>query len=223
MVLKCVHMKLRTEEVPIRFLKDREGRLSHHKRSGWFSPWAAAWINLRAMFVYGAGFFLYRPGFVLADPRVRRSRCRSRSGRSDRPHHLLDPLDAPRASRWRRSDLQCIYMGILAQIFFDYSGEATKRWFARFPYTRTVAIAAATLPCRARAHRRARDPLGQPPVPAQRRDAVVPPGSARVAPHRRRLHDVHVHVAPPLDCRGRVAAPVNGDELTRGDDRTPDN
>ena len=38
MVLKSVHMDLRTTEVPVRFLKDREGRLSHHKRSGWFSP-----------------------------------------------------------------------------------------------------------------------------------------------------------------------------------------
>ena len=66
MVLKSVHMKLKTDEVPIRFLKDREGRLSHHKRSGWFSPWAAAWINLRAMFVYGADFFLFWPGVVLA-------------------------------------------------------------------------------------------------------------------------------------------------------------
>ena len=42
MVLKSVHMQLRTAEVPIRFLKDREGRLSHHKRAGWFSPWQAA-------------------------------------------------------------------------------------------------------------------------------------------------------------------------------------
>src|SRR5688572_26133633 len=65
MVLKSVHMKLRTEEVPIRFLKDRDGRLSHHKRSGWFSPWSAAWINLRAMFVYGADFFLFKPGLLL--------------------------------------------------------------------------------------------------------------------------------------------------------------
>ena len=65
MVLKSVHMKLRTAEVPVRFLKDRDGRLSHHKRSGWFSPWAAAWINLRAMFVYGADFFLYKPGLIL--------------------------------------------------------------------------------------------------------------------------------------------------------------
>ena len=51
MILKSVHMELRTAEVPVSFLKDREGRLSHHKRCGWFSPWAGAWLNLRAMFV----------------------------------------------------------------------------------------------------------------------------------------------------------------------------
>ena len=47
MVLKSVHMELRTTEVPVTFLKDREGRVSHHKRLGWFSPWQAAWINLQ--------------------------------------------------------------------------------------------------------------------------------------------------------------------------------
>jgi hypothetical protein len=39
--------------------------------------------------------------------------------------------------------LQCFYLGILTQVFFDYSGEVTKRWFARFPYTRTVLASAA--------------------------------------------------------------------------------
>jgi hypothetical protein len=34
--------------------------------------------------------------------------------------------------------LQSIYMGVLTQVFFDYSGAATERWFRRFPYTRTV-------------------------------------------------------------------------------------
>ena len=33
MVLKSVRMELATTEVPVTFLKDREGRLSHHKRS----------------------------------------------------------------------------------------------------------------------------------------------------------------------------------------------
>lgn len=37
MILKSVHLKLRTSEVPVRFLKDREGRVSHHRRLGWFS------------------------------------------------------------------------------------------------------------------------------------------------------------------------------------------
>ena len=65
MTLKSVHMELRTSEVPVTFHKDREGRVSHHKRSGWFSPWAAAWINLRAMFVYGSSFFVFKPGIAL--------------------------------------------------------------------------------------------------------------------------------------------------------------
>ena len=94
MVLKSVHMELRTEEVPIRFLKDREGRLSHHKRSGWFSPWQAAWINLRAMFVYGADFFLFKPGLLLLARRATAdaaARVRPGDGRAD---HLLAALDA---------------------------------------------------------------------------------------------------------------------------------
>src|SRR5258708_38305927 len=57
MVLKSVQMELRTAEVPVRFLKDQDGRVSHHKRAGWLSPWLAGWINLRSMLVHGAEFF----------------------------------------------------------------------------------------------------------------------------------------------------------------------
>jgi len=142
MVVKSVHMKLKTDEVPIRFLKDREGRLSHHKRSGWFSPWAAAWINLRAMFIYGAAFFLYRPGFVLA----------TLGALLALPLTLgpvtLGPITLSLYSQllgltFATLGLQCVYLGIIAQVFFDYSGVITARWFQRFPYTRTVIIAAA--------------------------------------------------------------------------------
>ena len=49
MVLKSVCLGLRTTEVPVRFLKDKEGRLSHMKRNGWLEPWRAGWINLRSM------------------------------------------------------------------------------------------------------------------------------------------------------------------------------
>jgi hypothetical protein len=38
--------------------------------------------------------------------------------------------------------LQCTYMGILAQVFFDYSGDVTKKWFQRFRYTRAVGLSA---------------------------------------------------------------------------------
>ena len=142
MVLKSVHMDLPTEEVPIRFLKDREGRLSHHKRSGWFSPFAAAWINLRAMFVYGANFFLYKPGFLMLFLGLL----------------LLLPLSTGEVTvgpitfslYWMllgvtlgTLGLQCVYLGVIAQVFFDYTGERTRVWFRRFPYTRTVAIAGA--------------------------------------------------------------------------------
>jgi glycosyltransferase involved in cell wall biosynthesis len=65
MVLKGVRFQLKTAEVPVRFLKDRQGRLSHMKRGGWLEPWRAGWINLRAMFLYGADFFLLRPGLLL--------------------------------------------------------------------------------------------------------------------------------------------------------------
>ena len=141
MVLKSVHMKLATEEVPIRFLKDVEGRLSHHKRSGWFSPWAAAWINLRAMFVYGADFFLYRPGFLMLTLGLL----------------LVLPLSAGPVTigpivfslYWMllgvtlaTLGLQCIYLGVIAQVFFDYTGDRTRVWYSRFAYTRSVGIAA---------------------------------------------------------------------------------
>ena len=68
MVLKAASMRLRTTEVPVRFYRDREGRVSHHKRTGWLSPWLAGWSNLRAMFLYAPDFFLTRPGWALFLP-----------------------------------------------------------------------------------------------------------------------------------------------------------
>src|SRR2546430_5052274 len=65
MVLKAARLKLRTAEVPVKFYKDREGRLSHHRRMGWLSPWSAGWLNLRVMLVYTPDSFLLKPGIVL--------------------------------------------------------------------------------------------------------------------------------------------------------------
>jgi glycosyltransferase involved in cell wall biosynthesis len=142
MVLKSVHMQLRTAEVPVTFLKDREGRLSHHKRSGWFSPWQAAWINLRAMFVYGSDFFALKPGLVLtAIGLVVTLLTTFGNFTIGRLELSLD---------WQFLALavflvgvQATFFGCLARVLFDYTGVRTKRLLSLFPYTRTVLISAA--------------------------------------------------------------------------------
>src|SRR5215813_10412610 len=141
MVLKSVHMELRTAEVPVRFLKDREGRLSHHKRAGWFSPWHAAWINIRAMFVYGAEFFVLKPGLSLLALGLGLSLPLSLGPVHVGPVHfslywMLLGLTLTLLG------LQSFYLGCLAQILHDYTGSARRRWLRIFSYTRTVALSA---------------------------------------------------------------------------------
>jgi glycosyltransferase involved in cell wall biosynthesis len=140
MVLKSVHMGLRTTEVPVRFLKDRKGRLSHHKRSGWFSPFQAAWINLRAMFVYGSDFFLFKPGILLAAIGLLLTLPVS-FGDVDLGTFTL-------SLNWQFLGVtilavgcQALLLGCVAQILFDYTGRNTHRWQRVFPYTRTVLLA----------------------------------------------------------------------------------
>jgi len=65
MVLKASRLGLKISEVPVHFYKDRDGRLSHHKRAGFWSPWAAGWINLKVMLVYTPDSFLLKPGLLL--------------------------------------------------------------------------------------------------------------------------------------------------------------
>jgi glycosyltransferase involved in cell wall biosynthesis len=143
MVLKAVQLGLPTAEVPVRFLKDRDGRVSHHKRVGWYSPWTAAWANLRAMFVYRSDFFVLKPGLVLFVAGLL----------------ITLPLTGGPVTIWgvRLSlfwmllgmtvtliGLQAFLLGCIAQMLFDYSGRAAARWLAVFPYTRTVIASAVT-------------------------------------------------------------------------------
>jgi glycosyltransferase involved in cell wall biosynthesis len=65
MVLKAARLGLITTEVPVKFYKDREGRVSHHRRLGWLSPWIAGWLNLKVMLVYTPDSFLLKPGILL--------------------------------------------------------------------------------------------------------------------------------------------------------------
>ena len=142
MVLKSVRLGLETNEVPVRFLKDREGRLSHHKRSGWTSPWKAAWINLRAMFVYGADFFLFRPGIIL-----------TLIGLIMTVLLLGGPVTIGSVTfsiYWMLIGvtvtlvgLQSFYLGCLAHVIYDPNGRDTLEWLDRFRYTRTTLISMA--------------------------------------------------------------------------------
>jgi glycosyltransferase involved in cell wall biosynthesis len=140
MVLKSVHMDLRTAEVPVTFLKDREGRLSHHKRSGWFSPWHAAWINLRAMFVYGSDFFVLRPGLLLLALGVLLT-VPLAGGPIELGQFTLSLYTMLLGLSLTIVGLQSFCLGCIAQVLFDYTGRAKRRWTRLFPYTRTVATA----------------------------------------------------------------------------------
>jgi hypothetical protein len=137
MVLKSVHLKLRTTEVPVRFLKDREGRLSHHKRAGWFSPWHAAWINLRAMFIYGADFFVLKPGLLLLTLGVMLTVPLTFGPIRIGPitfslYWMLAGFTATLLG------LQGVYLGWLANILHDFTGSSRRRLLGLFRYTRMV-------------------------------------------------------------------------------------
>jgi glycosyltransferase involved in cell wall biosynthesis len=141
MVLKSVRMGLRTAEVPVRFLKDQEGRVSHHKRAGWFSPFHAAWINLRAMFVHGVEFFALKPGLAMLF-----------LGLVICLPLCFGPINLGRVHlslHWMLLGvtltilgLQSLYVACLAEVTHDYDGSARRRWLRIFPYTRTVLLTA---------------------------------------------------------------------------------
>jgi glycosyltransferase involved in cell wall biosynthesis len=141
MVLKSVHMDLKTAEVPVRFLKDSEGRLSHHKRAGWFSPWHAGWINLKAMFIYGADFFLFRPGLLLLFVGLLLTLPMTFGPITIGPvtfslYWMLLGLTLSVLG------LHGFYVGCIVRTFFDYGGASTRRWLRMFSYTRSVVLSA---------------------------------------------------------------------------------
>ncbi|HXM42732.1 MAG TPA: glycosyltransferase family 2 protein [Bryobacteraceae bacterium] len=137
MVLKAVCLKLKTAEVPVHFLKDPAGRLSHMKRNGWLEPWRAGWINLRAMLLFGADFFLLRPGLVLLA-----------LGLLITVPVSLGPLPLGPVTlslNWMMLGLtlsvvglQCFYLGCIVQVMYRYSPARAERWLRLFSYDRAM-------------------------------------------------------------------------------------
>ena len=140
MVLKSVHMELRTAEVPVTFLKDREGRLSHHKREGWLSPFKAAWINLRAMFIYGSAFFLVKTGIALTFLGLLLTLPLT-FGNIEIGSLQLSLNSQFFGVAVLAVGCQTLFFGCVAQVLFDYTGRHSRRWRRLFPYSRTVLIA----------------------------------------------------------------------------------
>lgn len=141
MVLKSVHMRLRTAEVPVHFLKDQEGRVSHHRREGWFSPFKAAWINLRAMFVYGSDFFVFKPGLLLAYLGLLMMLPLTFGSFKAGPVEL--------STYWHLAfgamfvfGLVAILASAVSMVLFDYTGAQRRRWLSTLRYTRTSGVAA---------------------------------------------------------------------------------
>ncbi len=139
MVLKSVHMELKTTEVPIHFLKDPEGRLSHMKRRGWLEPWRAGWMNLRAMLIHGVNFFLVKPGAALLA-----------IGLILMVPLAFGPLTIGRMSVSLNTmllamatatlGLSMLYFGGIATILFDYSDTVRKRLERLLPYNPTLVV-----------------------------------------------------------------------------------
>jgi glycosyltransferase involved in cell wall biosynthesis len=135
MVLKAEKLRLKTAEVPIRFYKDRKGRISHHKRTGWFSPWYAGWINLKVMFLYSPSFFLMRPGnfavvlglllvlFLAWGPILFLS-----------IHGMLLGITLTVVG------YAALQMGILSKVVYDFSPEESLKYKKSFSYNRGVII-----------------------------------------------------------------------------------
>ncbi len=141
MILKSLHMRLRTTEIPINFYRDRNGRVSTVKRRGWMTPWKAGWDSLRIMFTHGADFFLYKPGWVLAILGLLGVAAMT-PGPLDIGSTRLTSNTQFLAVALSIIGISAIYLGILARVVTDLTGSEARSWMARFPYNRTFLISA---------------------------------------------------------------------------------
>jgi glycosyltransferase involved in cell wall biosynthesis len=141
MVLKAARLGLRTAEVPVRFYKDRQGRVSHHRRMGWLSPWIAGWINLKVMLVYSPDSFLLKPGagllavglllaFALAAGPI------VIGGMAFDLHWMLLGITCATLG------YSCVQIGVLARLMHGLRGGSAVRVQRLLSYDRGMAVAA---------------------------------------------------------------------------------
>lgn len=140
MVLKSARLGLRIAQVPVKFYKDREGRLSHHRRMGWLSPWLAGWLNLRVMLVYSPDSFVFRPGLILLLAGFSLSAALSTGPIQVGPiqlnlHAMLLSLVCAVLG------YSCVQLGVVARLMHGLRGGSTGPWLRFFSYDRGVILA----------------------------------------------------------------------------------
>lgn len=141
MVLKAARLKLKIAEVPVRFYKDRDGRLSHHKRAGWLSPWIAGWINLKAMFLYAPDVFVMKPGWLLLVSGILMSLALCRGPISISPSLTLDLHSMLLGLTMATLGYSAIQLGTLAKVFYNFNPPRRRRLAEIFTYNRGMAVA----------------------------------------------------------------------------------
>jgi glycosyltransferase involved in cell wall biosynthesis len=65
MIVSARNLNAKIAEVPIDFFKEPEGRVSHHRRSSWLSPFRAGWGTLRVTATYLIDRVFVVPGIVI--------------------------------------------------------------------------------------------------------------------------------------------------------------
>jgi glycosyltransferase involved in cell wall biosynthesis len=65
MIVSARNLGARITEIPISFYKEPEGRVSHHKRGSWLSPFKAGWGTLRVTFTYLFDRIFVLPGLLI--------------------------------------------------------------------------------------------------------------------------------------------------------------
>ena len=65
MIVSARNLDAKITEVPIDFLKEPEGRVSHHRRGSWLSPFKAGWGTLRVTTTYMIDRLFVIPGLLL--------------------------------------------------------------------------------------------------------------------------------------------------------------
>ncbi len=134
MIIKAIQLRFKTAEVPIRFYKDKHGRVPH-LRQGWLTPWKAGWISLQMMFTHRADFFLFWPGVFFSLIGLL-----TVIALSPGPFYIFSIHFMLLGMTLATLGSVSIFMGMIAKAIYDPTGEKIKRYLNIFQYNKSVVL-----------------------------------------------------------------------------------